>query len=40
MELDEKYNEIIIQRMLKLDNTLIIKVNGIDETKKYLDKIA
>ena len=35
MELDFKYVEVIIQRMLKLDNTLTIKVNGVDETKKY-----
>ena len=40
MELDSKYVEVIVQRMIKLDNTLVIKRNGIDETKKWLDKLA
>lgn len=39
MEIDEKYCEVIVQRMLKLDNTLIIKRNGIDETEKWLEKL-
>jgi DNA modification methylase len=40
MELDEKYAEVIVRRMIKLDNTLIIKRNGNDETQKWLDKLV
>lgn len=40
MELDCKYVEVIVTRMIKLDKTLIIKRNGIEETQKWLDKIA
>ena len=40
MELDCKYVEVIVQRMIKLDKTLSIKRNGIDETKKWLDKLV
>lgn len=40
MELDVKYCDVIVRRMLKLDKTLIIKRNGIDETQKWLDKLG
>lgn len=40
MEIDTRYTEVVVQRMLKLDNTLKIKVNGKDETKKFLKKIT
>ena len=40
MEIDCKYMEVIVQRMIKLDKTLIIKRNGIEETQKWLDKMA
>ena len=39
MELDPKYNEVIVMRMIKLDNTLTVKRNGVDETAKWLDKL-
>lgn len=39
MELDCKYVDVIVKRMLKLDKTLNIKKNGIDETEKWLSKI-
>lgn len=37
VEYDPKYCDVIVKRMLKLDNTLKIKVNGVDETKKWLE---
>jgi DNA modification methylase len=39
MELDCRYADVIVKRMIKLDSNLKIKRNGIDETKKWLDKI-
>ena len=40
MELDGKYCEVIVRRMLTLDKTLKIKVNGNDETDKWLEKLG
>ena len=40
MELDSKYAEVIVRRMIKLDNSLTIKRNGVDETQKWLEKLA
>ena len=39
MELDCKYVDVIVKRMLKLDKTLKIKKNGIDETETWLKLI-
>jgi hypothetical protein len=40
MELDPRYTEVIVRRMITFDKSLKIKRNGTDETQKWLDKIA
>ena len=37
LELEPKYCDVIVRRMLKLDNTLTVKRNGVDETDKWLN---
>jgi DNA modification methylase len=36
MELDPKYCDVIVKRMLKLDDTLKVKRNGIDCTNEFI----
>ena len=36
MELESRYCDVIIRRMLKLDNTLTITRNGVEETSKWV----
>ena len=38
MEFEPHYCDVIVKRMIKLDNTLTVKRNGVDETQKWLDK--
>ncbi len=40
MEFEPHYCDVIVRRMLKLDDTLTVKRNGVDETQKWLDKLA
>lgn len=35
MELDTKYCDVIVKRMVKLDDTLIVKRNGVDVTNEW-----
>jgi hypothetical protein len=37
LEIDPKCCDVIIRRMMKLDNTLTVKRNGVDETGKWLN---
>jgi DNA modification methylase len=39
MEIEPKYCDVIVTRMMKLDNSLVIKRNGVDETRKWLEKV-
>ena len=39
MELDPKYCDVIVRRMLKLDDTLMVKRNGIDCTNEFKNGI-
>ncbi len=37
MELDCKYCDVIVKRMIKLDNTLTVKRNGVDCTNEFIE---
>ena len=39
MELDPQYCDVVVRRMLAFDKSLKIKRNGVDETRKWLDKL-
>ncbi len=40
IDIEPKYCEVTIQRMIKLDETLVITRNGKEETQIWLNKIA
>ena len=39
MELDPKYCDVIVRRMLKLDDTLTVKRNGVDCTNDFKQRV-